>query len=405
MEAIRGLGDQRTELKLAFDQFSQDAAVEAVKDNNLTDGTIVFLEGWAAVPKLDKLEKELNALECAYDLTDPEEGDQVPTLLDNPKWMRGINMVTEMYSLPAYDGIDPNPLIFFWYIFFFGFMFADVAYGIIILLACIIISKKYKPKNTLGYMFSLGKWLGGSIIFCGIFAGGFFSNVIPTFSETFLGITQDQFPQWLQAFCNGLVVNPVEDPLTVLILAVALGCVHLVFGQCIHIYMGFRDGEGLDSLLDVVPWWILFAGIAVLVLNGSALVVLLGVIALVCTQGRHKKGIFGKLFGGVASLYDVTSWLSDVLSYARMMALMLAGSVIGMVFNTLAAMPKSIIVFVIVFLIGHTFNIGVNLVGTYVHDARLQYLEFFGKFYKEGGIPFKPLKYNTKFVDVIEEEN
>ena len=257
MEAIRGLGDQRTELKLAFDQFSQDAAVEAVKDNNLTDGTIVFLEGWAAVPKLDKLEKELNALECAYDLTDPEEGDQVPTLLDNPKWMRGINMVTEMYSLPAYDGIDPNPLIFFWYIFFFGFMFADVAYGIIILLACIIISKKYKPKNTLGYMFSLGKWLGGSIIFCGIFAGGFFSNVIPTFSETFLGITQDQFPQWLQAFCNGLVVNPVEDPLTVLILAVALGCVHLVFGQCIHIYMGFRDGEGLDSLLDVVPWWIL----------------------------------------------------------------------------------------------------------------------------------------------------
>ena len=154
-----------------------------------------------------------------------------------------------------------------------------------------------------------------------------------------------------------------------------------------------------------MPWWILFAGIAVLVLNGSALVVLLGVIALVCTQGRHKKGIFGKLFGGVASLYDVTSWLSDVLSYARLMALMLAGSVIGMVFNTLAAMPKSIIVFVIVFLIGHTFNIGVNLVGTYVHDARLQYLEFFGKFYKEGGIPFKPLKYNTKFVDVIEEEN
>lgn len=96
-------------------------------------------------------------------MTDPEEGDQVPTLLDNPKWMRGINMVTEMYSLPAYDGIDPNPLIFFWYIFFFGFMFADVAYGIIILLACIIISKKYKPKNTLGYMFSLGKWLAAAL--------------------------------------------------------------------------------------------------------------------------------------------------------------------------------------------------------------------------------------------------
>lgn len=86
------------------------------------------------------------------------------------------------------------------------------------------------------------------------------------------------------------------------------------------------------------------------------------------------------------------------------MALMLAGSVIGMVFNTIAALPGNIIVFFVVFLIGHTFNIGVNLIGTYVHDARLQYLEFFGKFYKEGGIPFKPLKYNTKYVDIIEEE-
>lgn len=169
--------------------------------------------------------------------------------------------------------------------------------------------------------------------------------------------------------------------------------------------MGFRDGQALDGLLDVVPWWIFFAGIGVLVLNGSPWVILLGVAALVCTQGRHKKGLFGKIFGGVASLYDVTSWLSDVLSYARLMALMLATSVIAMVFNTLAAMPKMILVFVVVFLIGHTFNIGVNLIGTYVHAARLQYLEFFGKFYKDGGVPFKPLKYNTKFVDVNEEEN
>lgn len=405
VEAIRAQGDQRAELKLVFDRLNQEAAMEAAKDDNLTDGIIVFLEGWAAVPKLDKLEKELKALDCAYDLSDPQEGDKVPTLLDNPKWMRGINMVTEMYSLPSYDGIDPNPLMFFWYVFFFGFMFADVAYGLIIWLACVIISKKYKPKNTLGYMFSLGKWLGFSTFFCGIFVGGFFGNAITTVSETFLGITQDQFPHWLSVFCDGIVVNPVNDPMTVLILALAIGCVQLIFGQCIHIYMGFRDGKALDGLLDVVPWWIFFAGIVVLVLNGSPWVILLGVLALVCTQGRHKKGIFGKIFGGVSSLYDVTSWLSDVLSYARLMALMLATSVIAMVFNTLAAMPKMIIVFIVIFLIGHTFNIGVNLIGTYVHAARLQYLEFFGKFYKDGGIPFKPLKYNTKYVDVNEEEN
>lgn len=127
--------------------------------------------------------------------------------------------------------------MFFWYIFFFGFMFADVAYGIIIYLACTLIQKKVRPKNTLGYMMSLGRWLGGSITFCGIFSGGFFGNSITTFAETFLGITQDQFPAWLSTFCDGIVVNPVEDPLKVLIIAICIGCVHLVFGQCIRIYM------------------------------------------------------------------------------------------------------------------------------------------------------------------------
>ena len=192
--------------------------------------------------------------------------------------------------------------------------------------------------------------------------------------------------------------------MTVLIIAVAIGCVHLIMGQCIHIYMGFRDGAGVDALLDVVPWWIVFGGIAALALAGTPIVLILGVLSLICTQGRHEGTFFKKLFGGIKSLYDITSWLSDVLSYARLMALMLATSVIAQVFNTLGALPRNIIVFVLVFLIGHVFNIGVNLIGTYVHAARLQYLEYFGKFYKEGGIPFRPLQYDTKYVDINDEE-
>ena len=148
----------------------------------------------------------------------------------------------------------------------------------------------------------------------------------------------------------------------------------------------------------------MFAGIGIFALQGSAIGLWVGVAALVLTQGRHKKGIFGKLFGGIASLYDITAWLSDVLSYSRLMALMLASSVIASVMNTLGALPRNIIVFALVFIIGHVFNIGVNLIGTYVHAARLQYLEFFGKFYVEGGIPFRPLKYRTKYIDIKEEE-
>lgn len=391
-----------SDLELMIDRLAQDAQREAAREKGLTNGTIIFLEGWVAEPKLEKLKAVLESFDAAYFFRDPEEGDDVPTLLDNPGWMKPMNMVTEMYSPPAYDGIDPNPLIFGWYIFFFGFMFADVAYGIIIALVSHIIIKKYNPK---GYLFTLGRYLGISTAICGFFVGGFFGDSITTFAETFLNIPVDQLPGWLQTFCNGIVVNPVNDPMTVLIIALAIGIVQLVVGQCIHIYMEARDGHPMEGILDVVPWWIFLGGIPVMLLLGSSVMIIVGVIALVLTQGRHNKGLFGKAFGGVASLYDVTSWLSDILSYARLMALMLATSVIAMVFNTLAAMPKNIIFFIIVFAIGHIFNIGVNLIGTYVHAARLQYLEFYGKFYKDGGRFFKPLNYTTKFVDIDEEEN
>ena len=401
--AIAAQKDQRAILQLALDRVNQEISREAVAERFLTDGRIFFAEGWIPAERVVDFSVLLKHFTCAWGTADPVEGDAVPTQLKNPKWMDCINMVTEMYSLPAYDGIDPNPLYFFWYVFFFGFMFADVAYGIVIFLGCLAIIKMFKPKKTLGRMMHLGLWLGGSTAICGVFVGGFFGNVLEVIYNTFL--PNAVMPGWMSKFCAGLIVNPVNDPMTVLIIAIAIGCVHLVMGQCIHIYMGFRDGHGIDALLDVVPWWVVFAGIAVVALAKTPVLLIIGALSLICTQGRHEGTFFKKLFGGIKSLYDITSWLSDVLSYARLMALMLATSVIAQVFNTLGALPKNIIVFILVFLIGHVFNIGVNLIGTYVHAARLQYLEYFGKFYKEGGIPFRPLQYDTKYVDIIEEEN
>ncbi len=401
-DAIVAYKDQRPALELALDRVNQEISREAVAERFLTDGQIFFAEGWIPAERVADFSVVQKQFTCAWDTSDPAEGDRVPTQLKNPKWMDCINMVTEMYSLPAYDGIDANPLYFFWYVFFFGFMFADVAYGIIIFLGCLAIIKMFKPKKTLGRMMHLGLWLGGSTALCGVFVGGFFGNVLEVIYDTFL--PNATMPGWMETFCNGIVVNPVNDPMTVLIIAIAIGCVHLIMGQCIHIYMGFRDGHGIDALLDVVPWWVVFAGIAVAALAKTPILLIIGALCLICTQGRHEGTFVKKLFGGIKSLYDITSWLSDVLSYARLMALMLATSVIAQVFNTLGALPKSIIVFILVFLIGHVFNIGVNLIGTYVHAARLQYLEYFGKFYKEGGIPFRPLQYDTKYVDIIEEE-
>ncbi|MBR1780734.1 MAG: V-type ATP synthase subunit I [Oscillospiraceae bacterium] len=402
--AIAAQKDRRRALELTLDRVNQDISRETVSERFLTDGRIFFAEGWIPAERVADLDFLLGTHTAAWEAADPAEGETPPTLLKNPKWMDSINMVTEMYSLPAYNGIDPNPLMFFWYVFFFGIMFADVAYGIVLFLVSFIIIKKFNPKKTMGRMFHLGLWLGASTAICGVFVGGFFGNALEVIYQNFVPGGLDAMPAWMAKFCAGLIVNPVNDPMTVLILAIIIGCFHLLMGQCIHIYMGFRDGQGVDALLDVVPWWIVFAGIAVAALAGTPIVLILGALALICTQGRHEQGFFKKLFGGVKSLYDITSWLSDVLSYARLMALMLATSVIAQVFNTLGALPRNIIVFILVFLIGHVFNIGVNVIGTYVHAARLQYLEYFGKFYKDGGIPFRPLQYDTKYVDITNKE-
>ncbi len=394
-ETIASFGDKRFALRHCLDQLNQILSRESARDHLLTDGTIIFLEGWAAETGRAKLEALLGEFPCAYSLEDPTTEQTPPTLLENPKWMKPINMVTEMYSLPAYHGgIDPNPLIFGFYIIFFGFMFADIGYGLILTLLCSIITKKYRPKKTMGYMFHLGIYLGISATFFGFLTGGFFSNSLTVIADTFFG----------KEFALPALFDPLSDPMKVLMIAICMGMVQLLVGQCIHIYVCARDGALLDGILDVVPWWVLFAGIGIFAAMGTAAGIWVGVVALVLTQGRHKKGIFGKLFGGIASLYDVTAWLSDILSYSRLMALMLAGTVIGSVFNILGALPGNALVYALVFVIGHIFNMGINIIGTYVHAARLQYLEFFSKFYKEGGIPFRPLAYQTTYTAIILEE-
>ncbi|MDR0491629.1 MAG: V-type ATP synthase subunit I, partial [Oscillospiraceae bacterium] len=164
-----------------------------------------------------------------------------------------------------------------------------------------------------------------------------------------------------------------------------------------------RDGKALDGILDVIPWWLLFAGIAVGALGLTWIVAIIGAAALILTQGRAKPTIVGKMIGGLASLYDITGYFGDILSYSRVMALMLAGGVIAMVFNTLGALTGNIITFFIIFIIGHALNFSLNLLGCYVHDLRLQCLEFFGKFYEDGGRPFNPLRVTTKYNNLVKK--
>ena len=402
-EAIRQQSPHWEALQLAIDRLDQDLARgRAVGDLLATDSTF-FLEGWVSAPQADQVEKLLAKYLCAYQMEDPTPEDDPPVQLKNNKLTAPLNMVTEMYALPTYDGIDPSPLIFPFFTLFFGIMYADLGYGLVLIGISLFVMKFCHLRGIMDQMFRLVLLCGVTTAVMGFAFGGFFGDMLKVVYVDLMGVPPEAMPGWVQWFNNGPLFNPMNDPMRMMVLSVGLGVIHLLTGMAIHMYMEARDGQWLEGVLDVIPWWVLFAGLGLGAMQKGWTLALVGVVLLVLTQGRHKKGIFGKLIGGVTSLYDVTSYLSDVLSYLRLMALVLATSVIASVVNTLGAMT-GFVGFVVVFLIGHAFNMGINIIGTYVHAARLQYLEFFGKFYKEGGRAFAPLKLDTYYVDVIKEE-
>ncbi len=392
-------GSERKALEHASDRLAIEAEKEASRQKFLVTDRVFFLTGWVLARKVPELEKLLAPYDCALDLRDPEpdEAPKVPVQLRSNALTRPLNMVTEMYSLPAYDGIDPNPLILPFFTIFFGIMYADLGYGLVLLLLGILGNLKIKKQGTMKYMCGLLVLCGVTTSIFGCLFGGFFGDAL---NYRVFG--------WLRGALTSLpffgVKDPLQEPMWFMYASLACGGVHLIFGQMVHMYMCFRDGQPVDAICDVVPWWLTFAGIAVGALGHGWWLLIVGILSLICTQGRAKPTLIGKFLGGVKSLYDITSWLGDVLSYTRLMALMLASSVIANVFNMLGNMTGQIIAILIIFIIGHAFNMAINIIGTYVHAARLQYLEFFGKFYKDGGIPFKPLRYQTKYTQIVKEE-
>jgi len=394
LEAIKGLSGARASLKTACDRALQEAEREKTRSRLLTDGQIFVLDGWIPAPSEKEVTDFLADFCCCWELTDPREGDDVPTKLENNALTKPLTMVTEMYSLPAYTGVDPNPLMLPFFSVFFGIMFADMGYGLILLAVWLFALLKAKPRGTLKYMAGLCGICGVTTFAFGAMTGGFFGDAIPVIAS-----------MYDRTVTMPALFSPLDDPLMVLIGALALGVVHIIAGMAIKGWMLIREGRWLDALYDIGSWWLLFAGIAVGALGVTWWVCIAGVAALILTQGRNKKGIFGKLIGGIASLYDITSYLGDILSYTRLMALMLAGGVIASIMNTLGSFTGSMVGFVPIFLIGHALNFGLNVLGCYVHTSRLMYLEYFGKFYEDGGRPFTPLQYKTKYVDIVKEAN
>lgn len=391
---LTALAAQKPALQLAFDRCTQEISKAQAADRLVHSEKTFCLGGWVPCEDVGKLEALLSGFCCAWELTDPapEEYPDVPVKLKNNKLTWPLNMVTEMYSLPAYDGVDPNPLMAPFFILFYGIMMADMGYGLLMILASIIITKKSRPKGTSGQMFGLMFSCGISTFLMGALTGGFFGDFLPQL----VGIIDPNTT--FKALPS--LFTPLDDTITILIGAMALGFVQIVTGMAISFVEKIKKGQIMDAIWEELTWWVVFAGIACMALGVTNIVLYVGLAMVVVGSGWSAKG-FGKVTAIFGSVYNhVTGYFGDILSYSRLMTLMLAGSVIASVFNTLGAIPGNVVFFLLVSVAGNGLNFALNLLSCYVHDLRLQCLEYFGKFYQDGGKPFEPLAINTKYVDI-----
>ena len=363
--------------------------------------------GW--IPK--RVERDmaemLDELNCHYVFLEPEEDEQPPVAINTGGFATPFEAVTEMYSMPDYRGFDPTSIFSIFYALFFGLMLSDAGYGFVLFLACAIIMHKYNLEGMTRKMISMFEICGLFTMFWGVLFGSYFGDLAQTWASAVFGRTITIKPLWF---------SPIDDPTRLLIFSLLFGIVHLFVGMGIDICMKVKRGHAFDAFCDDVIWYIVIVGAAFWLAGGTLSASLVGIgkilmgtgiVLLLLTGGRHNKG-FGKVTGGLSAVYNITGWISDILSYARLLALGLATGVIASVVNLLGAMIgtgfKGAVALLIVGVIGHIFSMAINILGAFVHSCRLQYVEFFGKFYEDGGEPFQPFCRDTEYIRLVDDK-
>ena len=406
LEASVGFID---EIKLFHDHLlMRREKYEALSKVRLTKNTFV-INGYIPSEKVPEIKRHLEDKFSVSFFSERAEGDDVPIAFSNNGFVEPVEGITSDYSMPASGDIDPNPIMAFFYYWFFGMMFSDAGYGMLLMIVCGLLGfGKFMEKKKRS-MYKMFFFCGVSTTFWGIMYGSFFGDMINTVSKTF-GSGNITF--------SPILIDPVAKPLELLIISVAFGMIHILTALFIKFYMLWRDKKRLAAIFDVGFWIILLSGLSVMAAGmGLSMDVLskvgitmsiVGAVGLILTQGRSSKNIIGKLFGGILSLYDITSYVGDVLSYSRLMALGLATGVIASVINVLGSLGgggvTGLMLYILISIVGHSLNFAINMLGAYVHTNRLQYVEFYQKFYEGGGKKFTPLSINTKYYEFSKEK-
>lgn len=419
-EKIKALAAERDRLKIVADYYRVRADKYEVLGTLPQSERTFVISGYIPEAVADKVADGLmEKYDCMVDVEELKEDEEPPVILKNNPFSASMEGVVESYGLPVKGEIDPTTIMSFFYVFFFGMMLSDAAYGALVSIVCGILVLKF-PRMSQGMKKSLKLFFycGLSTLVWGILFGGYFGNIVDIVSEKFFGTTVTVPALWFV---------PLDDPMKLLVYSLLFGVIHLFTGLAIKGYLCLKDGKVMDFFCDVVLWFMLLIGLILMLLPSdifasiaqttivfpgwlntlAQVMTAAGAIGIVLMSGRSNKNPALRIALGAYDLYNITGWLSDVLSYSRLLALGLATGVIASVINQMGSMlPNNVIgviFFIIIFIFGHALNLAINLLGAYVHTNRLQFVEFFGKFYEGGGRPFQPFRENTKYAEVKEE--
>lgn len=375
-------------------------ATERVKRTEKT----VLLTAWIPAAAEAEITELLKARGDAYEITDPAPGEEAPIRLSNNRFASNFEPVLAMYSLPKYGTFDPTFIMSIFYMLIFGLMFADAGYGALLSVGCFLILKFMKPRGSMKSFIMMFGLCGLACVFMGLLFGSYFGNLPSTLATTFRGS---------ETWVKPLLFDPMngQGPMYFLIISLVVGAIHLSTGLVIKAIILWKNGDRFAAIFDVGSWLVVFLGIGVYVIlsmvigvSGLAGIIIAGIgaLAIVLTAGREAKNPVMKFLKGLLGLYGIVGYASDLLSYSRILSLCLASAVIANVVNLLGTLPGpgfgSVVGLLIASLLGHTLNMALNLLGTFVHTSRLQYIEFFGKFYEDGGRAFEPLTPHSKYV-------
>jgi len=390
-------------IRLFYDYLAVERDRAKAFGNVLVTKRTFYIDGWIPAEESKKLAALLEKHGCHFEIIEPEKGEETPVLLKNNNFITPIESITDLYDVPNSKEVDPTPIYAFFYICFFGIMFADIGYGLLLAALSFAAVKSGRLEgNTRKFIKQLG-YCGVSTFIWGVVFGSFFGNLVTVVSETFFGKTVSIRPLW---------INPVENAMTMLYFSCILGIVHIFVALGVKAYSRIREGKMAEAFNDAFLWHILITGL-VLLLAGENLFTgaagagkwmsIAGAAGILLLPAFTGKGT-GRLMG-LWNLYGITNYLADVLSYARLLALCLAGSVLAQVFNMIASLfggsLLGVIPFILIVVAAHIFNFLLSGLGAFVHSIRLQYVEFFGKFFEGKGTPFQPFMKNTKYVRII----